>query len=125
MNAFLLFLICVGFGFCLGVLYSALYLFKVLLKNNYVLCNIINFVFAIGYGFLILITMVNFNYGEFRLFLLLGFVIGTILERKTLNKIFAKIINWLYNKLSKAIKSLQKTKFYKKVTKWTRKKLLS
>ncbi len=119
------FLICVGVGICLGAFYGFLNLIKILLKKNIILDNILNFFYSLFFGFIILLIIVNYNFGEFRLYLILAFALGTILERKTIGKVFAKFYVWLYNKLCKVVCTLKKNKLVKKVLKWKMKKLLN
>ena len=104
-------------GFGLGGVYDIVYFFKLTLKNNYIVSNLFNFLYVCLYGLVVLFSVINFNYGQFRLFLVLSFVFGTFLHRKTLGKLFAKIFLCLYNKLCKGLKSLTKTKLVKKVLK--------
>lgn len=106
-----------GFGFLLGVLFDVIYFLKLLVKRNIIISNIFNFLFALCYGLVVLLITINFNMGQFRLFVLIGFLIGTIFEHKTLGKLFAKMFLWLYNKLCKACCALQKTKLVKKILK--------
>lgn len=117
MNSFLLFIISVLIGFCLGIIYSVLGFIKLTLKNNLIITNILNFIYMLFYGLLILMVVINLNLGVFRWFVFVGFVFGTILQQKTLEKIFAKLNFWLYNKLCKGLNFLKNTKFIKKVIK--------
>lgn len=117
MTDFNLFLICFLIGLGLGLVYGILGFIKLLIKNNIVISNILNFVYAISCGFVVLFTTIQLNYGQFRWFLMAGFLIGIITERKTLGKIFAKFFLWLYNKLSKCQSALKNTKVVKKILK--------
>ena len=61
-----------------------------------IICDLIFTFVAFG----LLFISINFiNLGEFRLFLILGYVTGFIAERKTLGKLFAKGYLNMYNKL--------------------------
>ena len=101
----------------LGVAYRALNGIKYVFKNNYVVSNVLGFLYAIFCGGVVLWFVINFNFGEFRLFIVLSFVFGAILAYKTIGKIIAKIFMCLYNKLCKVVKTLTKTKLVKKVLK--------
>jgi hypothetical protein len=117
LSSFVLFCLGLGLGFLLGAVYDIVYFLKLTVKNNFIVSNILNFVYVCFYGLVVLGSVINFNYGQFRLFLVLSFVLGTLLHRKTLGKIFAKIFLCLYNKLCKGLKTLTKTKLVKKVLK--------
>ncbi len=109
-------------GVALGTAYGVVSFLKNIIKNNFIISNIINFVYAVLYGLIVLLFVINFNFGEFRLFIIIACVLGTILAYKTIGKIIAKIFFYLYNKLCKGIKALTKTKLVKKVLKWKTKK---
>ena len=123
-NSLTLFLICFVFGFGLGVLYSVLQFFKLVVRKNIIISNVFNFLFALFYGFIILMVVINLNFGNFRLFVFIAFLLGTVLQQKTLEKIFAKMNFWLYNKLCKGLNFLKNTRVIKKVIKWIRIKQL-
>lgn len=111
------FLICVGIGVALGALYGLLNFVKLLFKKKVIVSNIISFLYSLFFGVAILWTIIHFNFGEFRGFLICAFFLGTWIERKTMGKLFAKLYVWLYNKLNRAICTLGKTKLVKKVLK--------
>ncbi len=117
MNTFLLFLVCTGLGFLVGAVYGVLGFVKLLTKNNFIINNIINFLFGIGVGMVVLITTINLNYGMFRWFIIVGFVVGVLFERKTLGKLFAKIFLFLYNRFSRGLTTLKNTKVVKRILK--------
>lgn len=123
MEDYKIFLICVGVGICLGAFYGVVNFLKILLKKNIITNNVLSFLYALIFGAVVLIVIIEHNFGQFRLFLLLGFAFGVLIERKTIGKMFAKIYLWLYNKLCRAFCRLKKTKLVKKVLKWERKKL--
>ncbi len=96
-------------GAIVGAIYGLFSHFPIL-KRNIVLKNISNF-------FLTIITFIAFttsilyiNLGEFRLFLLVGYVLGIILERITLGKLFAKGYVWVYNMLEIFYKRFKSSK---------------
>ncbi len=112
-----LFFIFLAFGILLGVIWGILNFIKLLLKNNIVVSQILEAHFAVVNVFGFFIALINFNFGEFRFYLLVAYVVGFILERKTLGKLFAKVYYWLYNKLKSGAIRLKKTKLVKRVLK--------
>ena len=105
----------VGVG--LGITYGVLGFIKIIVKHNYIVTNIINLIYSLGCGMVVLLVTINLNFGEFRAFVICGVVLGIIIERKTLGKIFAKIFLLMYNKFSKCIIALKNTKVVKKILK--------
>lgn len=76
-------------------------IFKILVDCILTIATFCTFIFGILY----------INLGEFRLFLLIGYALGLILERLTLGKIFAKGYIWVYNKLEILCKRFKSSKF--------------
>ena len=92
------FTIMLGIGFVLGIFYGLLNC-STIIKAHLVIQIIIDLIFSF-ISFSCLIIMINIiNMGEFRLFLILGYIIGFILERITLGKIFAKGFKKLYTNI--------------------------
>lgn len=117
MSAFKLFLLFLLIGFLFGCLFGVLTFIKKLFKNNIVISNILNFLFVTSFGFVVMLSVIEYNFGEFRFYLIAASFFGLFLERKTLGKIFAKLYLWLYNKLCKVCCALSKTKVVKKILK--------
>lgn len=47
----------------------------------------------------VLIVSINYiNMGEMRLFLLVGYILGIVLQKITLGKLFAKLVKFMYNR---------------------------
>ena len=102
------FTIMFGLGAIIGVFYGVINTFNKI-KKNIVVQIIIDIIFSlIALGtFIIFLNIINL--GEFRTFLLFGYIIGFSLERLTLGKLFArcfkKVYNWLINKINTFAKS--------------------
>lgn len=117
MSILRVFFICVLVGIILGTIYGLINIVKAVFRNNFITNNIIDFLYSILFCLVCLYTLIQFNFGQVRLYLIVAFIFGFYLERKTLGKVFAKLEHWLYNKLGKVKISLSKTKIYKKITK--------
>ena len=85
-------------GFVAGIIYGILNIPSKIRTNLIwqIICDLIFTFVAFG---LLFISINIINLGEFRLFLILGYVTGFIAERKTLGKLFAKGYLNMYNKL--------------------------
>ena len=55
--------------------------------------------------------------GVYRLYLVVFFIIGYIIEQKTIDKLFAKICSFVYNLFSRLISFVCKTNIFKFVSK--------
>lgn len=117
MESVRVFFICFGIGVVLGAGVGILNIIKSLFKHNLVVDNILDCLYSIFCCIVDLFTLIEFNFGVLRLYLIVAFLLGMYIERKTLGKVFAKLLTWLYNKISKVIVTLRKTKIYKKITK--------
>ena len=103
------FSIMLGIGFCLGIIYGILNIFSTI-KHNFPIQIIIDLIFSV-ISFSTFLIMVNIiNMGEFRLFLLEGYVIGFIFERITLGKLFAKGFKKVYNLIVKSLKKFSESR---------------
>ena len=98
------------FGFIMGILYEIINLpnsiKKVLIIQiiiDIIACSILTAAFVLIVNVL--------NQGEMRLFLLIGYLLGFIIERITLRKLFAKFFKYVYTFIVKGLKSLYNSKF--------------
>jgi hypothetical protein len=97
------FCIMFGVGFLVALFYGIINIFP-RIKKCLAIQIPIDVCFCIA-SFITFILMINLiNMGEFRFFLLAGFVIGFLLERITLGKLFAKLFKMLYNNIAKLLK---------------------
>lgn len=85
-------------------------------KNKYVLI-ITDIIISIIFTALFLICINVFNYGQFRLFEVFGFMLGVIIEQISLNKIVEKFLKIIYNIFIKVFYKLKKTKIFQKIIK--------
>ncbi|MBE5738578.1 MAG: hypothetical protein E7354_02490 [Clostridiales bacterium] len=99
-------------GFIAGILYGTLAIISTIKQKTWIriITDTIS-TLIICFIFIIALTLVNM--GEFRLFLLVGFLLGIFFERLTLGKIFAKGYKWVYNMLIILCKNLKKSRLGK------------
>lgn len=95
-------------GLFLGIIYEVLNIIPNLKKNIVlqITADII-FSFISLFSFIIIINVLN--RGEIRLFLLIGFLLGFVIERITIGKLFAKTYKKMYTFIVKALKSLYRS----------------
>lgn len=103
-------------GFVGGAVFS-------IISSPYFIRNKPIFKIPIDFAFTLLLTITfiglinRINMGEFRLFLLIAYLLGIILELLTLGKLFAKGYKWVYNRLVILYKNIKESKFSKVIFK--------
>lgn len=103
------------FGLLVGIFRDLTIFILNLLKKNKVVSIILDFIFSIGFSLLFIICLNVVNFGEFRIYLLLSYIFGFILERKTLGFLVDFIFEKIYNFIVKIIKKLSNLKFFKRI----------
>ena len=103
------------FGLLAGIFRDLTIFIFNLLKKNKVVSIILDFIFSIGFSLLFIICLNVVNFGEFRIYLLLSYIFGFILERKTLGFLVDFIFEKIYNFIVKIIKKLSNLKFFKRI----------
>ena len=96
-------------GLILGIIYGILNMHSKI-KLIYFLQIISDLIFSCLTYFIFAIVINKINYGEIRIFLLIGYILGFFIERITLGKLFAKGYKWVYTTLVKALKKFSATK---------------
>jgi hypothetical protein len=112
-----IFLIIFLVGIIVGALYGVLKMVLYIFKNNLILQNILEFLFAIFFVAALFFALNLYNFGQFRLYLLFSYGLGFFMERITVGKLFAKIFLYVYNCSIKLLKKLYGSKLIKFVLK--------
>ena len=106
-NQFGIFLSFVWLGAILKTFYD---IFK---PNNSITKNVYDCIYYVCSGALFIVFMHIYNLGQFRLYLLLGIIIGMLITKTFISKTLAELnkllYNYIYNKYNK-FKTLLKTK---------------
>lgn len=112
-----IFLCFLYFGIVAGIFLSIKQIIDKMTKKNKVIMFFSDFAICIFFTLLFLFCVNKFNYGQFRLYEILGFFSGVILQQISLNKIVEKILNLIYTFLCKMFCHLKKLKFFDKILK--------
>jgi hypothetical protein len=112
-----IFLCAVYFGLIAGIFLTAKKIVDGAFKKSKIAVLVTDIVFCVLCAILFLICINIFNFGEFRLFELLGYALGIALEQFSLNKIVEKIFQMLYTFFIKVASWLKKSKLFGKVLK--------
>lgn len=102
------------FGLVAGIIKDIINFFRKPIKNK-VVQNILDFVLVLIFSFLFVICINIINFGEFRFYLLIVFIVGFIIERMSLGFLVDFVLEKVYNFFVKLIKILAKTKFIKRI----------
>lgn len=107
LNCFLLMLFC---GCVVGVVYEIGYFIRKVIPLK-IITIIVDAIFVFV-SFIVFILAINYcNFGELRLFLLISFILGFVIERYSIGFLVAKILEFIYNYFIKKI--IFKLKAYK------------
>lgn len=112
-----IFLCTLYFGLVCGIFLTAKKVVDNMFKKNKFAVMATDIIFFAIATILFLICINVFNFGEFRLYELIGFALGVWLEQISLNKIVEKFFNMVYNILTKIFKKLKQTKLFARVLK--------
>lgn len=104
-------------GMVVGAGWGIINFIKIITKQNAIIKHVVEGFFACVFVFTFFVLLINANYGVFRLYLTFAFALGFTVERKTLGFLFAKMFDWLYNKLCKIVRNIKQTKLAKRVLK--------
>lgn len=98
------------FGLLSGVVYGIFNMIVLSFKKNIIIKNISDGIFMLIFASIFFYCLNAYNFGTFRVYLLITYIIGFIIERKTIGKLFAKLFLLVYNYNIKLIKKFKKSK---------------
>lgn len=104
LNQPMIFLNLLIFGFLSGMVFDALNFFWLLCGKNKVVKHFLDALGTMVVGTVFFLVVYMTNYGEIRLFEIVVFALMFFLERKTLSKLFDKVIGSCYNLFIKLTK---------------------
>ena len=110
-----IFLGSIYFGLLLGIIKNVINLIIKVFKNNKIITFILDLLFMLILGFLFIICINVINFGEFRVYLLVGFISGFILEIKTLGFLVDFVLKKIYTFIKFLVKKLLKFKIIKRI----------
>lgn len=99
-------------GLAGGAVFGLLKFFSKLLPH-YVFRVIFDIIGCLISGVLFIYGITVFNSGALRLFLIVAYLLGVLIERKTVGILFAKVFDSVYNNVAKFLKREPKTKLGK------------
>lgn len=110
-----IFLGSIYFGLLGGITKNIINLLIKACKNNKITTFILDLIFMIIFSFLFIICINIVNFGEFRIYLLIGYLLGFILEIKTLGFLVDFVLKKIYNFINFIGKKLLKFKIVKRI----------
>ncbi len=116
-----IFLCVLYFGLLGGILFEAKNLIINALSKNKVVCFVLDLVFMLVACLLFVVSKNIANYGEFRIYLLISFILGIWLEHITIGFLVEKFFMFCYNWTTKISRRIflhkPKSKFMQKLFK--------
>jgi len=97
-------------GFSVGIMYGILKN-TINIKKNIVIQTIIDTLITISAAIILIILINIINMGEIRLYLLISYFLGILIERITFGKLFAKGFKFVYTKIVSMAKIIANSKF--------------
>ena len=110
----LVFLVVFAIGFGSGFVFDLRNYIHFLCNKNKVVSVVLDVVATVVCCLVFLFAILNFNFGEMRLYLILAFILGLLLQRFSLGYIIAKFFVWWYNVLKKVVSKINYGKPKKK-----------
>lgn len=110
-----LFLGSIYFGLLIGIIKNSINLLINSFKKNKIITFILDLVFMIIFAFLFVFCINVVNFGEFRIYLLCGYLIGFVLEMKTLGFLVDFSLKKIYTFIKFIYSKLLKIKFVKRI----------
>jgi len=117
-----IFLGSIYFGLLCGIIKNVINLILKNCKNNKIIIFILDLIFMITFSFLFFICINIVNFGEFRIYLLIWYLLGFILEIKTLGFLVDFVLKKIYNFINFIGKKLLKFNFIKRILGYDTKK---
>lgn len=99
----LIFLVVFGIGFGCGFVFDLRNYIHFLCNKNKIVGIVLDVISSIVCCLIFLLSVLNFNFGQVRFYLILSFILGLILQRFSLGYIIAKFFIWCYNLFKKVI----------------------
>ena len=96
-NMIVVFVFC---GIICGVVHNMFCLFKKVTKGNLIVNNFIDIVSCLICGLIFVVFVFKYNFGEFKLFQAVFFVVGIVILQIFIKNSFARLVRLVYNKVN-------------------------
>lgn len=103
-------LLCFCGGLISGIVFCIIGLLKKIIKNNLIVCWCIDTIRSLICCFVFVFIVFKYNFGQFSVFPLVFFVLGIVILQNFVKKLFARVIIWVYNKVTLKRKKISNTK---------------
>ena len=101
LNQPLMFVLLLVAGFLAGLIFDIFNLISTLLGNDKITTNFFSFLSVLFSFALLFLTNLIFNYGQYRLYVLLIFLAAFLLERLISRFLWTKLVKKCYSKISR------------------------
>ena len=110
-----IFLVMLYYGIWSGIVFEAKNLIEKSLKNNKIISIIIDAIYMVICALLFVFAKNLANYGETRIYLLIGFLTGIVLEHQSIGYLVEKFFSFIYNNIKRLL-CFVKTKLKQKIS---------
>lgn len=110
-----IFLCLIWFGILSGIIYEIKRMIEITFLNLKIIVFILNIIYLFIAGIIFIFAINLINFGEFRVFEIIAFITGIIIERKICGILVVNFINKMYNVFIKTIKRIFNSNFIKKI----------
>lgn len=107
-----IFLSIIYFGIISGLVYEIINLITV---KNYIINLFKDLLFMLIFSVIYVYSVNIYCFGEFRLFTIVAFIVGFLIERKTIGKFLALFLNIIYNVTVKIVLKINNFYIVKKI----------
>lgn len=104
-------------GIIVGFLYEISVFVCKIIKNNLILRNFFDIVITLLGGFLFIFNINYVHFGYFRVYLLVTFLVGFVLERVSMGFLVAKSFDFVYNKTINIFRKIRRKGYDSRKTK--------
>ena len=87
-------------GVIFGLIFDLFKLIKIVVKNNILVVNVLDFFAMLICGALFIVAIFRYSYGSLALFMPVLCVIGVLFEQIIVEILFTSPIKWVYNKFN-------------------------
>ena len=110
-----IFLGSIYFGLIIGIIKNGINLIINTFKNNKIITFIFDLIFMLIFGLLFIFCINLINFGEFRVYLLLGYICGFVIEIKTLGFLVDFVFKKIYTFIIFLYKKILNLKIFKRI----------
>ena len=96
-------------GAVMGFSYDLLRCFRRIITHNLLWVSIEDFIYWFSWTILIIDAIVEFNYGEIRIYIFAALLVGFVIYRTTIGWVFMRVFNYIWCPIKNCLHNAKKT----------------